>query len=143
MTELSENMKKFVAEVFPAIVGTKRPNGTVHMNPIWFEYDNGYFWLNSWRGSKWLDYIEREGEVTLLLIDPANMFRYAEVRGKLVEATDEGGAEHIDRLSMRYNGTLYQRHMPGVLRVKIQIEPVRVSGSLDWQAPAQAAEESE
>jgi hypothetical protein len=49
MIELSDNMKKFVAEVFPAIVGTKRQNGTVHMNPVWFEYDGGYFWLNSWR----------------------------------------------------------------------------------------------
>jgi general stress protein 26 len=136
MVELSENTKKFVAEVFPAIAGTKRANGTIHMNPIWFEYDNGYFWLNSWRGSKWLGNLEREDEITLALIDPKDMYRFVEVRGRLVEATDEGGAEHIDRLSMRYMGQPYQRHMPGVQRVKIQIEPVSVKGSLDWQPPS-------
>jgi len=133
MVELSDNTKKFVGEVFPAIVATKRPNGTVHMNPVWFEYDNGYFWLNSWRGSKWLENFEREGEITLALIDPKDMYRFAEVRGRLVEATDEGGADHIDRLSIRYMGQTYQRHMPGVQRVKIQLEPVSVKSSLDWQ----------
>jgi PPOX class probable F420-dependent enzyme len=133
MVELSDNTKKFVGEVFPAIVATKRPNGTVHMNPVWFEYDNGYFWLNSWRGSKWLENLEREGEITLALIDPKDMYRFAEVRGRLVEATDEGGADHIDRLSLRYMGQTYQRHMPGVQRVKIQLEPVSVKSSLDWQ----------
>jgi general stress protein 26 len=133
MVELSENTKKFVAEVFPAIAGTKRANGTIHMNPIWFEYENGYFWLNSWRRSKWLDNLEREGEITLALIDPKDMYRFAEVRGRLVEATDEGGAEHIDRLSTRYLGQLYQGHRPGVQRVKIQIEPVSVKSTLDWQ----------
>lgn len=133
MVELSDNTKKFVGEVFPAIVATKRPNGTVHMNPVWFEYDNGYFWLNSWRGSKWLENLEREGEITLALIDPKDMYRFAEVRGRLVEATDEGGADHIDRLSIRYYGQPYQRHMPGMQRVKIQVEPVSVKSSLDWQ----------
>lgn len=133
MVELSDNTKKFVGEVFPAIVATKRRNGTVHMNPVWFEYENGYFWLNSWRGSKWLENLEREGEITLALIDPKDMYRFAEVRGRLVEATDEGGAEHIDRLSLRYMGQTYQRHMPGVQRVKIQLEPVSVKSTLDWQ----------
>ena len=51
MTELSTKMKKFVAEVMPAVVGTRRRNGSVQMNPIWYEYSDGYFWLNSWRTS--------------------------------------------------------------------------------------------
>jgi PPOX class probable F420-dependent enzyme len=136
MVELSENMKQFVQEVFPAIVGTNRANGTVHMNPVWFEYDDGYFWLNSFRGSKWLENLEREGQLTLALVDPKNMFRFAEVRGRLIEATDEGGAEHIDRLAVRYTGQTYQRHMPGVQRVKIQVEPLRITSSLDWRPPS-------
>jgi PPOX class probable F420-dependent enzyme len=136
MVELSDNMKAFVQEVFPAIVGTKRRNGTVHMNPAWFDYSDGYFWLNSFQGSKWLQNVERDGSVTIGLIDPKNMFRYAEVQGRLVEATTEGGSEHIDRLSMRYTGQTYGRHMPGVQRVKIQIEPVRITKSVDWQAPS-------
>jgi PPOX class probable F420-dependent enzyme len=135
MVELSDNMRKFVSEVYPAIVGTRRRDGTVQMNPIWFEYADGYFWLNSWVGSNWLAHVERDGDVTLALLDPHNMFRFAQVQGKLVEATTEGGEEHIDRLAVRYTGNTYARHDPEHPRVKIQIEPVRITGSVDWQPP--------
>jgi general stress protein 26 len=101
---LSANMQQFVAEVMPAIVGTRRKDTTVQMNPIWFEYRDGYFWLNSWRGSAWMTHVERDRDVTLLLIDPKNMYRFAQVQGRLVEATAEGANEHIDRLSLRYTG---------------------------------------
>ena len=132
MVELSENTKKFVQEVFPAIVATSRPNGSIHANPVWFEYEDGYFWLNAPRGSKWLENLKREGEATLALVDPGNMFRWAEVRGKLVNATEEGGQEHIDKLSMRYFGRPYDRsYMPDQVRVKVQVEPVKVNSSLD------------
>ncbi len=130
MVELSEKMHQFVAEVFPALVGTRRRDGTVQINPIWFEYRDGYFWLNSWRTSDWLRHIERDGDVTLALLDPHNIGRFAQVQGRLVAATDEGGAEHIDQLSLRYTGQPYQRRVPGQQRVKIQIEPVRITGSM-------------
>jgi hypothetical protein len=29
------------------IVATKWPNGSIHTNPAWFEYEDGYFRLNS------------------------------------------------------------------------------------------------
>ena len=132
MVELSEKTKQFVQEVFPAVVATRWPNGSVHTNPVWFEYEDGYFWLNTFRGSRWLENIRREGEVTLALLDPHDMYRWAEVRGKLVNATEEGGQEHIDKLSMRYRGQPYDRsYMPDQVRVKIQIAPVRINSSLD------------
>jgi hypothetical protein len=33
--ELSPKMQEFVAEVMPAVVGTRRKDGTVQMNPIY------------------------------------------------------------------------------------------------------------
>src|SRR3954454_21326425 len=85
VVELSDKMQEFVAEVMPAIVGTRRQDGTVQMNPIWYEYRDGYFWVNSWRGSDWMRHIERDGDITLLLKDPNEMYRWAQVQGKLVE----------------------------------------------------------
>ena len=57
MVELSTKMKQFVAEVMPAVAGTRRSDGTVQMNPIWYEYRDGYFWLNSWRTSDWMRHV--------------------------------------------------------------------------------------
>ncbi len=61
-----------------------------------------------------------------------HMFRYAEVQGRLVEATTEGADEQIDRLSLRYTGNpTYQNRRPGMQRVLLKIEPTRVKSSLD------------
>lgn len=128
MLTLSEPLRQFVQEVMPVVVGTRRRDGTVQMNPAWFEYDDGYFWLNSWRGARWLEHVERDRDVTLFLMDPHNIGRWAQVQGVLVETTTDGADEHIDRLSHRYTGHAYQNRRPGVQRVKIQIEPVRVTG---------------
>ena len=107
MVELSAKMKEFVAEVMLAVVGTRRRDNTVQMNPAWYEYRDGYFWLNSWRGSDWLRHIERDGDVTLFLLDPQNNGRWAQIQGTLVEASDEHGAAHIDALAHRYTGRPY------------------------------------
>src|SRR5215213_6385705 len=77
VVELSTKMQEFVAQVMLAVVGTRRRDGTVQLNPAWYEYRDGYFWLNSWRGSDWMRHIERDGDVTLLLQDPQDRGRWA------------------------------------------------------------------
>jgi hypothetical protein len=58
------------------------------------------------------------------------MFRWLKVRGRLVETTTKGAAEHIDRLSLRYTGNpKYQSSQPGEQRITLKVEPVRVSPS--------------
>ncbi len=69
--------------------------------------------------------------MTLLLIDPRNMFRVAQIQGQLVEATTDGAEAHIDRLSRRYTGNPYQYRRPGVQRVVLKVEPLRITGSID------------
>lgn len=130
--ELSPATQALVAEVFPAVVATTRRDGTPHLTPVWFEYHDSFFWLNSWQGSDWMAQLQRDKTVTLLLLDPKNMFRYAEVQGRLVEATTEGADVQIDRLSLRYTGNpTYQNRRPGMQRVLLKIEPTRVKSSLD------------
>ena len=129
--ELSAKMQQFVADVMPAVVGTRRADGTVQLNPIWYEYRAGYFWLNSWRGSDWMRHLERDGDVTLLLLDPQNVGRWAQVQGKLVETAAEQGAAHIDALSIRYTGQPYDYRYNPRPRVRLQIEALRITGSID------------
>ena len=101
------------------------------MNPAWYEYRDGYFWLNSWRTSDWLRHVERDGDLTVFLMDGQNAGRWAQIVGKLVETSDEHGAEHIDALSMRYTGHPYDYGRNPRPRVRIQVEPMRISGYID------------
>jgi PPOX class probable F420-dependent enzyme len=131
MVELSPKMREFFAEVMLAVVGTRRRDNSVQMNPAWYEFRDGFFWLNSWRGSAWLRHIERDGDVTLFLLDRENNGRWAQVQGKLVETSDEHGAAHIDALARRYTGRPYEYGFNPRQRVRIQIEPVRVTSYID------------
>ncbi len=45
--ELSPKMQEFTQEVYPAIIGTNRKDGSVQINPVWFEFQDGSFWICS------------------------------------------------------------------------------------------------
>jgi hypothetical protein len=64
--------------------------------------------------------------VTLLVVDPKNMFRWAQIQGRLIDSTAEGADDHIERLAQRYFGGPYPS--PKVDRLIVRIAPERISG---------------
>ncbi|MCE7081100.1 pyridoxamine 5'-phosphate oxidase family protein [Streptomyces sp. ST2-7A] len=131
--EISEANLKFFQEVMPVIVGTKRRSGIVKMDPAWFEFREGYFWLNSFRGSRWLEHLEREGRASLLLIDPKDMTRVVHIESTLVRADEEGADEHLARLNDRYQMPEHDElELEPQTRVTIQLEPQNIRSTLDW-----------
>ncbi len=125
---VSERLRRFAEEKIPTIVGTVRRDGTAQLNPVWFEYADGYFWFNGGPDRAWLRHIQRDPKrrVTLPLIDPKNMWRWAQIQGHAVETTREGAREHSDRLSQRNLGRPYARRNDE--RIIVKVEPLRVSG---------------
>ncbi len=129
---LSNKMQSFTQEVFPAIIGTNRTDGSVQMNPVWFEYKDNSFWINGGTNRGWFKHLQRDPRITLLLIDPKEMFRWAQVQGRMVNWAEDPGGEHINELSHRYLKKDYQGPRTG--RIKIQIEPLRVTGAVSgWR----------
>lgn len=130
--KLSPTMEAFTQEVFPAIIGTNRKDGSVEIVPVWFEQKDGSFWINGGTNRGWFKHLQRDPRITLLLIDPKEMFRWAQVEGRMINWEEDPGGEHINRLSHRYFGRDYQNSRTG--RIKVQIEPLRVTGSIDgWR----------
>ncbi len=127
--QLSEKMQAFVEEPLPALVGTVRKNGTVQLNPLWFEYKDGSFWINGGTNRGWFKHLERDPRITLLLIDPKNMFRWAQIEARMIKWEEDPGGDHINHLSHRYFGRDYQNPRTG--RIKLQLELLRITGSVD------------
>ncbi|HXM53501.1 MAG TPA: pyridoxamine 5'-phosphate oxidase family protein [Candidatus Binatus sp.] len=129
---LSKKMQDFTQEVFPAIIGTNRKDGSVEIVPVWFEQKDGSFWINGGTNRGWFKHLQRDPRITLLLIDPKEMFRWAQVEGRMVNWAEDPGGEHINQLSHRYLKKDYQGPRTG--RITIQIEPLRVTGAIDgWR----------
>jgi PPOX class probable F420-dependent enzyme len=111
------------------VVGTKRADGEVQMNPVWFEFRDGFFWLNSNTSRVWPRNVQRDGRALLLLVDPQVPDRFAQVRCRLVATIPDPVHEQIDRLAHRYTGQDFRALEPGEERITFKLEPVRVTGA--------------
>jgi PPOX class probable F420-dependent enzyme len=117
----------FLSEPLAIVVGTTRRDGSVQMNPVWYEYREGQIWLNGGPNRGWFKHLERDPRITLFLMDSARRFQWAQIQGRLASTSVEGADEHIDHLSQRYMGAPYSQ--PKVDRLIIRIDPERVMGA--------------
>ena len=68
--------------------------------------------------------MQRDGHVALSILDPANPYRYIEVRGTILERTEQGADAVIDHLAKKYlNVDKYPYRQPGEKRVTYKIKP--------------------
>jgi PPOX class probable F420-dependent enzyme len=116
----------FLGEPLPITIGTTRRDGSVQMNPVWYEYRGGQIWLNGGPQRGWFHHLNRDPRVTLFVLDPANMFRWAQIQGRFAASTTEGADDHIEHLSQRYTGGPYRN--PKVDRLIVRVDPERVTG---------------
>ena len=83
-------------------LGTIRPDDTVQVNPMWFEYDGEHvrFTHTNKRGK--FRNLQRNPSMSLLVINDENPQSYLELRGKLVETIDDPAGDFYVRLGRRY-----------------------------------------
>jgi PPOX class probable F420-dependent enzyme len=110
-----------------ASLATRMPNGDVQVTPVWVDADNSNVIFNSARGRVKDKNVRRDPRVTLTLIDPDNPYRYLEVRGRVVDITEKGADQHIDKLARKYLGVdKYPYQQPGEVRVLYRVKPEHV-----------------
>ena len=110
-----------------AELATLMPDGSPQVTPVWCDYDGKHVLVNSARGRLKDRNVERDPRVALSIPDPDNPYRYLAVRGRVVEITERGADEHIDKMAKKYLGKdKYPFRAPGEKRVLYKIEPQRV-----------------
>ena len=127
---LSPAVRKLAALPILVVIATKRDDGSVQLNPVWFELKDGFVWLNSNTNRVWPKNLQRDRELTMLLVDPKVPDRYAQIRGRLVSLIPDPKAEFIGRLAHRYTGKKFRELEPGEHRVTFKIQPVTVTGQM-------------
>ena len=110
-----------------ASLATRMSNGDVQVTPVWVDVENGTVIFNSARGRVKDKNVRRDPRVTLTLMDPDNPYRYLEVRGRVVDITEKGADQHIDKLAKKYLGVdKYPYRQPGEVRVLYRVKPEHV-----------------
>ena len=109
-------------------LGTLMQDGSPQVTPVWVDYDGTHVRFNSALGRVKDKNIRRDPRVAVTLQDPANPYRYLEIRGRVVEITQNGADDHINKLSQKYLGKpVYPFRQPGEVRVLYKIAPEKVS----------------
>ncbi len=121
----SDYLDLFEKKAF-AYLATMMPDGTPMVTPVWIDYDGEYLLFNTARGRQKDRNVRRNPNVSLAIMDPDNAYRYLGVRGRIVEETEGGANEHIDKLARKYTGERYQWRRPGMVRVIYKILPEKI-----------------
>jgi PPOX class probable F420-dependent enzyme len=125
---IPENYKDLFEKQAFGNLGTLMQDGSPQVTPVWVDYDGEYVRFNSAKGRVKDKNIRRDPRVAITLQDPANPYRYLEVRGRVVEITENGADDHINKLSQKYLGKpVYPFRQPGEVRVVYKVEPQKVN----------------
>ena len=87
-----------------AALTTVMPDGSPRTSVVWCDFDGTYVRVNTMRGFRKEKNMRANPKVTLLCYDPAEGLRYLEVRGTVVEMTEDGAMAHLDALTSKYAG---------------------------------------
>ena len=87
-----------------AALTTVMPDGQPQTTVVWCNFDGTHVLVNTMRSFRKEKNMRRNPKVTLLCYDPRKPLRYLEIRGVVVEMTEEGALEHLDGLSELYTG---------------------------------------
>ena len=111
-----------------AHLGTLMPDGRPQVTPVWCDFDGTFVLFNTAKGRQKDRNIRRDPRVSLSIMDPDNAYRYLEVRGRVVEITEQGADAHIDKLAKKYLGVdKYPYRRPGEVRLLVKVLPERLN----------------
>jgi len=107
-----------------ASLGTVMPDGRPQVTPVWVDVEGDLVIINSAKGRQKDRNLRRDPRVSLAIIDPDNPYRYLELRGRVLEITEQGAAAHIDKMAKKYLGVdKYPYKNPNEIRVIYKIQP--------------------
>ena len=125
---LDANVKELASGPNFAAFTTLMPDGQPQTHVMWIGCDDDHLLINTEVHRQKFRNVERDPRVTVAVINAANPYAFAEVRGRVVETiTGDAALTHIDALSQKYRNTDYEPQIESE-RVILKIAPDRQIG---------------
>jgi PPOX class probable F420-dependent enzyme len=127
MAQIPEEYRDLFSKPAFANLVTLMPDGSPQVTPVWCDLQDGFVVVNTAKGRLKDRNMRRDPRVALAVSDPANPYRYLQVRGRVAEITETGADKHIDRMAKKYLGVdSYPYRRPDEVRVMYKIQPDHV-----------------
>ena len=113
---------------FTVVLSTVMPDGQPQTTPVWCNRQGNYVFINVMKGFRKEKNMRANPKVSLLVYDPQNPLHNIEIRGRVVEMTEDGAVEHDDELAQLYLGNPDAKFFGDAVPAEVQSRytPVRV-----------------
>jgi PPOX class probable F420-dependent enzyme len=109
-------------------LATTMADGSPQLTETWVDTDGEHVLINTAQGFQKLRNIARDPRVAVAIAAPDNPARYVQIRGRVIDTTTAGAAEHIEQLAQKYLGKPYPWYSGRAqVRVIVVIEPEHIS----------------
>jgi PPOX class probable F420-dependent enzyme len=115
------------------VLTTVMPDGQPQSTPVWCNLDGNTILINTMQQFRKAKNILVNPKVSLLAYQLKEPLRNIEVRGRVVEVTEDGALQHLNELNMLYTGlpNFFGDSVDAALKykftpVKVRVEPIRV-----------------
>jgi PPOX class probable F420-dependent enzyme len=107
-----------------AHVATIGPDGEPQNNPVWFGTDNGNILFSQTKTRQKYKNVQRDPRIALSIVDPANPYRYLEIRGVVERIDEDPNRDFVNSMAKKYmNQDVYPGHQEGDERVVVVVRP--------------------
>lgn len=125
MEPLTPQARELLAGPNFAIVATTNADGSLQQTVVWAKERDGEIVFSSLKSRAKTRNLQRDPNVSVLIIDRENGYRYISIRGQ-ARVEDAGANELIDELSHDYDGRPWPEEQPWKPRSTIVVTPSRI-----------------
>ena len=128
MNQIPETHLDLIDGPYIVALATIMPDGQPQTTPVWCNRRDNYIFINVMKGFRKEKNMRLNPKVSLLVYDPKDPLRNIEIRGCVVEMTENGAIEHNDELARLYLGKPDAKFFGDAVPVELQTRytPVRV-----------------
>lgn len=123
---LPEDVKSLIRAANFAHLATLLRDGSPQVAPVWVDLEGERILVGTGEGSLKARNTRREPRVGLSIVDFANPYREAQIRGRVVERRPDAGFMAMDRIARKYTGKDFPWRDDPANRVVLVIEVERV-----------------
>lgn len=101
-SEIPDHLRDLLERPLYGALGTVGRGDAANVSPMWFEFDGDSIrFTHTTKRAKYRN-LQRNPSMSLAVFDPDKPNRYLEVRGRLVEVTDDPTGAFYQQLGRRY-----------------------------------------
>jgi hypothetical protein len=102
--EIPDVYRDLLSGIGPTIFSVVAKDGSVQSSLVWSDLEDGLISISMSNTAPKLKNLIRNGNATILKVDPENEDNYVSIRCSLVRVVSHGAIAHLDKLTLRHSG---------------------------------------